>query len=126
MDHQLADADLAPSIDRACMAEMWEDVGGELFQRLAEMFDVEQTRRVELLKAALHNDDRKAIAFEAHVLRSAAGYVCAITLRDAAALLERDALAAGPLRLARLVDDVARLSGRAFDDLRTAIAAYAD
>ena len=124
MDHQRADADLAPTIDRACMAAMWEDAGGELFQRLAEMFDVEQTRRVELLTAALRNDDRKAIAFEAHVLRSAAGYVCANTLRDAAAQLERDARAAGPLRLARLVNDVVSLSGRSFDDLRIAIADY--
>ena len=119
MQSRTADTDATPDVlDPAGLASVRADIGEQLFAELVGMFDIEQARRVAMLREAMETDDRKAIAFQAHVLRGAGGYLAATRLSEAAAQLEREAKVAGPLRLERLVGEVIDLAENSFIALR--------
>lgn len=105
-------------LDPALLAGVRADAGDDLFAKLVMMFDEEQAKRVDLLRAALDQDDRKSIVFQAHVLRGAGAQLGAARLSAIAAQLEREAVAAGPIRLTRLVSEVIALSASSFAALR--------
>lgn len=114
--------DAAPAIDRECMAEMWEDAGPALFRRLAEIFTREREARCEGLLTALFDNDRTALSHEAHGLKTAAAYICANHLRDAAARLEVGAAGADMVELADMVHAVNTESNAAAAALAAAFA----
>ncbi len=119
------DAPIPAAIDRECMAEMWEDAGAALVRRLADIFHRERQQRGEALLAALFDNDREALALEAHSLKTAAAYICAYTLRDAALQLEKEVRDADMVRLADLVHAVSSASDQAADALTVALAGRA-
>ncbi len=120
--------DLKPvfSVDRECMAEMWEDAGPALFRRMAALFEGERQRSVMQIQSAMNANDRTALAFAAHALRGAAAYVCAAGLRDLAMHLEREAHDATPERLLALVVAIGAASDAAGPALTAAIADISD
>jgi HPt (histidine-containing phosphotransfer) domain-containing protein len=120
--HAGTEAMSAPVIDRECMAEMWDDAGPALFQRMAKLFEGEWRRYVAQLHDALQTGDRESLKREAHSLKSAAAYICAESLRLASLSLERAAPAAEPAALARLADVVAAEAEVADIELARAIA----
>ncbi len=114
----LADKSDPPILDPEALATVRADTGDALFAHLVGMFDAEQARRVAMLHEALAEDDREAIAFQAHVLRGAGAQLAGHRLAAIAAQLEREARAAGPQRLTRLVGEVIALSADTFTALR--------
>ena len=75
-------------LDHAILDELREAVGAAAFEGLIDTFIEESRTRIAAIKAAMADDDAKALQRQAHALKGSAGNFGAARLRDAASSVE--------------------------------------